>query len=324
MRILYVVNGYPTVENPQLGCFVKEQVDEVGASGVEVALINIEGRGVKKYLRAIWDVREWAASCDIVHAQHMLCGLVAIAAGVRRRLVTSFMSDGAANLRGKSRLLGYLMFHAASALSRRCIYKSRVPKPYEHKSIYLPNGVDTERFRPIGGEESCAALNLDPSRRYALFVSAGGVAGSLRIVKRYDLFQKMLSQLQAADARWAELLMTNVSRDMAPYYYGAADALILTSDAEGSPNAVKEALACGTAVVARDVGDVSVLLGGVPNTMCFTLDTWEQACTFLVNLPDYSPDTVRGAFMRKAIDKAAVNSRLIAFYEDMLAAVRSR
>ncbi|MFD0848388.1 glycosyltransferase [Sphingosinicella xenopeptidilytica] len=324
MKILYVVNGYPTLKNPQFCCFVKEQVDEVAASGVDFELCNIEGRGILKYLRAIRSIREQAASCDIVHAQHMLCGLATIAAGVRKRLVTSFMSDGAANLRGKSKFLGHLMFHAASALSYRCIYKSRVPKWYEHKSICLPNGVDTERFRPIGKEESCAVLNLDATLRYALFVSAGGVSGPLRAVKRHDLFRKMLSELQSMDSRWTELLITNVGRDMVPYYFGAADVLILTSDVEGSPNAVKEALACGTAVVARDVGDVSSLLDGIPNTMCFTLETWEQARSFLVDLPDYSPDLIRSAFMHKALDKVTVNSRLIAFYEAMLASIKPR
>ncbi|RMG46665.1 MAG: glycosyltransferase, partial [Acidobacteria bacterium] len=45
-------------------------------------------------------------------------------------------------------------------------------------------------------------------------------------------------------------------RSDVPALLGAADALVLTSDSEGCPNVVLEALAAGTPVVAADVGDI--------------------------------------------------------------------
>jgi len=47
----------------------------------------------------------------------------------------------------------------------------------------------------------------------------------------------------------------------------AADAVVLTSAHEGSPNAVKEALACNVPVVSVDVGDVRDRLEGIEG--CF-------------------------------------------------------
>lgn len=50
-----------------------------------------------------------------------------------------------------------------------------------------------------------------------------------------------------------------------PWAYAACDALVCTSLDEGSPNCVKEALACGLSVVSVDVGDVPELLSGLTN-----------------------------------------------------------
>jgi len=51
-------------------------------------------------------------------------------------------------------------------------------------------------------------------------------------------------------------------------WYNAADALLVTSHFEGSPKVVVEALACGTPVVATDVGDLPEMLAcGVPLTI---------------------------------------------------------
>ena len=51
-----------------------------------------------------------------------------------------------------------------------------------------------------------------------------------------------------------------------PTLFNAADVLLLTSDREGSPNTVKEAMACNLPVVATDVGDVRSRLDGVANS----------------------------------------------------------
>jgi len=52
-------------------------------------------------------------------------------------------------------------------------------------------------------------------------------------------------------------------------YINASNALILPSIQEGSPNIVKETMACNVPVVATDVGDVSQLIGGTQGcTVC--------------------------------------------------------
>ena len=51
-----------------------------------------------------------------------------------------------------------------------------------------------------------------------------------------------------------------------PWYYAAADAMIITSELEGGPSSAKEALACGLPVVSVRVGDVA-LYAEVPEMM---------------------------------------------------------
>ena len=59
------------------------------------------------------------------------------------------------------------------------------------------------------------------------------------------------------------VLRGDVGPESVPLFLNAADCLLVTSDWEGSPNIVKEALACNLPIVSVDVGDVSERLDKV-------------------------------------------------------------
>jgi glycosyltransferase involved in cell wall biosynthesis len=70
-----------------------------------------------------------------------------------------------------------------------------------------------------------------------------------------------VAEAQASNSAIEILHARGVPRDRMPLYMNAADVLVLASIFEGSPNAVKEAMAVNLPLVAVDVGDVRELIG---------------------------------------------------------------
>ncbi|KIX13289.1 glycosyltransferase [Dethiosulfatarculus sandiegensis] len=145
----------------------------------------------------------------------------------------------------------------------------------EDKIQVVGNGVNSELFHPADRLEIKKKLNLDPSRRLALFV------GNLDPVKGITYALKALAQTPELDlvlvgqgpllaslrAEAAELgISQRVTFALAkPHetvarYMQACDFLLLPSLSEGEPNVVLEALSTGRPVVASRVGGVPALM----------------------------------------------------------------
>jgi teichuronic acid biosynthesis glycosyltransferase TuaC len=77
--------------------------------------------------------------------------------------------------------------------------------------------------------------------------------------------------LKQWDGRAPEVLeLKNRTRAEVPILMNAADVCVLTSFTEGSPQFIKEALACNRPIAATDVGDISELIKGVENCRILT------------------------------------------------------
>ena len=117
----------------------------------------------------------------------------------------------------------------------------------------LPSGVDAKLFRPEARDDARTRLGWPPGDRVVLFN-----AGRDRRNKRLDL---ALAAAAWARRTWPglrlEVLDGEVDPGRVPTIMNASDCLLVTSDTEGSPSVIQEALACGVPIVSVDVGDVA-------------------------------------------------------------------
>jgi glycosyltransferase involved in cell wall biosynthesis len=145
------------------------------------------------------------------------------------------------------------------------------------KIVYIPNGVDLERFRPrrdVAWRRShglpddalvfgtVARLSMEKNLPLMLRAFARVTAPQARLIvvgegERRAEGEALALQL-GLDAR---VLFTGAARDPAPCYAGF-DVFVMSSSTEQMPMALLEAMACGLPAICTDVGDCREMLGG--------------------------------------------------------------
>jgi glycosyltransferase involved in cell wall biosynthesis len=270
MKVLHVVGAYPSPEQPHSQVFVKTQVESLEALGVECAVLVLQGRGPLKYAAGRSQVRARlrGGGFDLLHAHYAYCAVPSLGHGLP--VVVSLLGsdlygrprpDGGYS-RG-SRALHRALCRFAADRAAACIVKSRRMREDLARSAHVvPNGVDLARFRPAGEEARRALraeLGLRDGTRYVIFG-----ADPARPRKRFGLARRAVERAAAELDFPVELLAVHGRpHDDVVRYLQASDLLILTSTLEGSPNIVKEAMACDLGVVSVDVGDAHERLDGV-------------------------------------------------------------
>lgn len=250
MRILIVANHNPG----KFTSFITEQVDSIRQLGVEVDYYGVHGKGILGYLSNLGPlkakIREYRP--DLIHAHYGLSGLLA---NLQREVpvVTSYhgsdIHSGGRTLffsKLATKLSAYNIFVCNRLLEQSC-YKG------DYKCI-IPCGIDLKTFYPIDRIVARNSLGWDSNGKYVLF---GGAFDNE--IKNSPLAKAAVSQIEGVKL----LEMRGYTRDQVNLVMNAADCLLVTSFHEGGPLVNKEAMACGTPVVAVHVGDVEKTMEGV-------------------------------------------------------------
>jgi glycosyltransferase involved in cell wall biosynthesis len=106
-----------------------------------------------------------------------------------------------------------------------------------------------------------------------------------------------------------------------PLYMNACDVLVVTSMQEGSPNVVKEALACNLPVVSVPVGDVALRIQGIEGCQLCADDNPETVAASL-EVALRRGRRIAGRGRVKHLDEKDITRRVIRIYQSTLAKSR--
>ncbi|MCE9644899.1 MAG: glycosyltransferase [Chloroflexi bacterium] len=297
MNILIVTTEWARFEGDNAGIHVLNQVNRLRQAGLTVDVFPFRGR---KNPFAYWQARQNfkkidISKYDVIHAHHGQAGLIALAQNQRPVVVTFHGSDlqGIRNQLGGLTALGRVLRLSSQWVACRAneiiLVADHLAKHIHNRPYHLiPAGVDLNLFHPISMEKARARLGFATNARLILFVG-----DPERTEKRFWLAKKAVEFLR--EKFFAQIVIANgVFPEKMPLYMNACNVLLVTSSTEGSPNAIKEALACNLPIVSTDVGDIRQ-----------RLDTIE-GCVICAN---DKPETIAKAIAQVFINNKHIDGR---------------
>lgn len=322
MKVLHITNLYPSKERPDYGIFIEEQITSLRDADIscEVYKIDVERYGVLAYLKAVIELLLFHRNYDVYHAHHILSGFVTIIAKPLRRKIVSFLSSGY-DIEPNSKLscLAPFLYWFVCTYSDMLITKVKKISLTNKKFKYIPNGVNGDLFSHSPKSSARKKLGIDSTALVPLFVCSKSLK---RREKRKDLFDKLTNKLNLNGINTYPLIVNNISRNKIPLFYNAADIHILLSDYEGSPNSIKESLSCGCPVLATNVGDISEILEGIPNTKIINQSetTNDETLSFVLscqNLEAKSRKKISDKFIEKKLSQRNIALKISKLYGEL-------
>ena len=320
MKVLIVASD----KGNKFAPFIEEQIAALQACGVQIIRHGVTGHGILGYLRELPALRRLirAERPDIVHAHYGLSGLLANLQRLVPVVTTYHGSD--INVpkilrfsRIAMRLSAFNIFvskrNISIALSPNRLIASRLQNRY----ALLPCGVNLTDDQLTSRAEARQALGIADDAKLVLFAGAFDNA-----VKDAPLAQEAVSFASNLSPFASNLILQELrgfSRAEVNLWMCAANCLLLTSKTEGSPQVIKEAMACGCPIVSVDVGDVAERVSGVEG--CYVVRTREPkdvAVALQKALAHVGKTNGRQRIQEMGLSNEQVAEQLLRIYEQLL------
>lgn len=312
---MLVVTNYKA--DNRISYFVADQIEAIKqvASDMQIEVYGKKGMGILGYLRNLKHLRRKIEEYqpDLIHAHYGFCGALAC---LQRKVPVVTTYHGSDINKFGNRIVSYL----AVWMSRYNIFvtESLAQKAHrmkKHNSYLIPCGISTNMFRPMNKRQSREQIGLDTEIQYVLFP-----ASKLSMVKNYALARKVVDLYNEQHEKKLKLIeLDGYTRDKVPYVINAADVLLMTSHTEGSPQVIKEAIACGCPIVSVPVGDVETVTKDVPNAFVSKSYDAEELMKLLQQALNAAPYRDGASVLQKmGLENEIIAKKIVEIYKECI------
>ncbi len=302
MKVLFIASGNHGAVSPVVG----NQAEALMSEDIEIEWYLLKGKGINGYIRNVKPLRQYLKEhqYDAIHAHYSLSAFVSSLAGAKRLVVSLMGSDvkAAGWYKFFIRLFARLFCWKAIIVKSNDMYRELGIK----RAIIIPNGVNMERFKPLDKAMCQKRLGWDASKKHILFP-----ANAARPEKDYALAEAAVALIPNVELHAFE----NTPNDETPYWYNAADVVLMTSKWEGSPNAIKEAMACSRPIVATNVGDITERMHRLEGTFVAFSRVPQELANLLSQAMTFTMTNGRERIIADGLDAHEINKKLIALYK---------
>lgn len=308
MKVLLVHSGNAVTDSRNY-TFVKEQGDALESMDIQVYYYAVKGKGMKGYLSSLSGLKKVIRDKEInlVHAHYGFCGALCI---LQRAVpvVITFHNGETLTLKGK------LISSIAARFSAHNIFVAQhihdklfwIPKSYS----IIPCGINLDFLPLVDHNTAARQMSLPMDKPNILF---GGSFSNAR--KNYPLAKEAISLLPYP----VNLIeMKGFNREQVNMLLCGCDLFLLPTKSEGSPQVVKEALACNCPIVATSVADIPQLLDGVENAYVTSFDAQEIALRIDMIIKSGMRSNSRKRINELGLENSQVAAKIMDIYQSVL------
>ncbi|MFO7526785.1 MAG: glycosyltransferase, partial [Ignavibacteriaceae bacterium] len=179
---------------------------------------------------------------------------------------------------------------------------------FHKNNAVIPCGLNFDIFYPMSKNSAREKSGLDKDNRYALFSSRFE-----NKVKNYSLAKKALEKI---DPKIELIELKDKTREEVNLLLNACDLFLLTSTSEGSPQIIKEAMACNCPIVATDVGDIKRVISETDG--CYLTSFEPEDVTEKIKLALVFNGRTNGREKIKHFDNILIAEKIIEIYRTVI------